>query len=232
MRVAIIQPHFLPFVGYFDLMQRVDVFVYYDTVQFKNRSWHCRTYIREQGWAAWVTAPVSRQGGSRRMLSEILWDDSQPWRAKMARRLEACYRAGRGTSLLTDILGLVCTGPKALADWNIAANAILAGALDIGTHTLRASALKPTSGEKGQRLIQICRQLQATTYVCGPGSRCYVHDSDFEDQGIRVEWLDYGYEHVLTLRDGRSVVPTVLDLILTEGVSAARAEFSGMECHK
>jgi hypothetical protein len=230
MRVVIIQPHFLPFVGYFDLMRRADIFVYYDTVQFRARSWHCRTYIREQGQAAWLTAPVSRLGGSRRMLLEMYLDDKEPWRAKVARRLKACYPASRDSVVLTQIVSLVRSGPSELADWNIAANAVLAHALDIRTPTLRASMLGRTSGEKQQRLLHICGQLGATTYVCGPGSRCYVREADFESRGISVEWVDYGYRNTLPLHDGRTVFPSVLDSILTAGVEAARAEVFGLEC--
>lgn len=230
MRVVIIQPHFLPFVGYFDLMRRADVFVYYDTVQFRARSWHCRTYVREQGQAAWLTVPVSKQAGSRRMLLEMYLDDAQPWRAKMARRLSSCYPASRAGDVFGRIASLVLRGPGQLTDWNIAANTVLAHALEIRTPTLRASLLGTTSGEKQQRLLQICGQLGATTYVCGPGSRCYVREADFESRGIRVEWVDYGYRNTLPLHDGRIVFPSVLDSILTAGVEATRAELFGAEC--
>src|SRR5262249_38544205 len=91
MRVAIIQPHFLPFIGYFDLMNRADLFVYYDTVQFVRRSWHCRTYITERGRARWLSAPVRTPRGARRMLIEMEWADDTSWRDKTARRLEHCY---------------------------------------------------------------------------------------------------------------------------------------------
>src|SRR4051812_19172658 len=122
MRVVIIQPHFLPFMGYFELMRRADIFVYYDTVQFRARSWHCRTYVREQGRGAWLTAPVSRQAGSRRILKEMHWDDTQPWRAKMVRRLAACYPHGREHAVFSEINSLILRGPQSLTAWNIAAN--------------------------------------------------------------------------------------------------------------
>lgn len=232
MRIAIIQPHFLPFAGYFDLMRRADTFVYYDTVQFRYRSWHCRTYIRDHGGAVWLTAPVSHQGGSRRNLDQMSWDDTQPWRAKMARRLAGCYQANRESAVLAEILSLIENGPRSLTDWNIMANAVLAEALDIRTPTLRASALESTRGEKQERLLQICYQLGATTYVCGPGSRFYIREADFEKHGIGVEWVEYTYPSTLPLPDGRTIFPTVLDLLLTDGVKAAQAELFGAEWPK
>lgn len=132
--------------------------------------------------------------------------------------------------MFTQIASLVVRGPRELTDWNIAANAVLAHALDIRTPTLRASMLGTTSGEKQERLLHLCGQLGATTYVCGPGSRSYVREADFVSRGITVEWVDYRYQNTLPLHDGRTVFPSVLDSILTAGIEAARAEVFGSEC--
>ncbi len=131
MRAVIIQPHFLPFAGYFELMKRADVFVYYDTAQFVRRSWHCRTYITEQGAARWLSAPVKTAEGSRRPLSIMCWADNQYWRAKMQRRLSKLYLNTEESDLLAAIVGLISKGPSSLVNWNIAANTLIGAALDI-----------------------------------------------------------------------------------------------------
>jgi hypothetical protein len=224
MRVAIIQPHFLPFIGYFDLMNRADVFVYYDTVQFVRRSWHCRTYVNDQGKARWLSAPVQTEGGSRCPLCAMEWADDHPWRSKMARRLEHCYANAREPMGLHEILQMVRLGPPMLADWNIAANAIIAKLLGITTPVVRASLLAPVVGDKQDRIIRLCQALGATHYLCGPGSRTYVCDRDFDRSGITVEWLTYNYQYRLPTNHGEEVFPSALDLILTRGKEAARHE--------
>ena len=86
MRLVIIQPHFLPFIGYFDLMQRADVFLYYDTAQFVKRTWHSRTYISYNGQARLISLPIeTAQNGSRRPLNLMRLADHIPWRKDMAR---------------------------------------------------------------------------------------------------------------------------------------------------
>jgi hypothetical protein len=224
MRAVIIQPHFLPFIGYFDLMNRADVFVYYDTAQFVRRSWHCRTYISEQGGAHWLSAPVRTAEGSRRPLREMKWAEDQPWRIKMQRRLSKLYVNTEESHVLAAIIDLVKNGPETLVDWNIAANKLIAEVLDIETSTLKASELGTVVGDKQFRIIQLCRQLGATTYVCGPGSRSYINAQDFSESGIAVQWVDYNYDFRNTTADGVQVFPSILDLMLRKTVNAAKDE--------
>ena len=226
MRVAIIQPHFLPFVGYFDLMNRADLFVYYDTVQFVRRSWHSRTYITEKGQARWLSAPVRTTAGSRRPLSTMHWADDQPWRAKMVRRLNQLYKNCAEPHLLREILQLIRLGSANITDWNIQANALLAAMLNIRTGTLRASTLPPLTGDKQQRIIQMCRKLGATKYLCGPGSRNYVREADFAEFQIEVEWLDYDYEHWAITPDGTKILPSIIDYIFRRGLTSTFNSFT------
>jgi hypothetical protein len=226
MRVAIIQPHFLPFVGYFDLMNRADLFVYYDTVQFVRRSWHCRTYITEKGQARWLSAPVRTAEGSRRPLCAMQWADDQPWRTRMLRRLKQCYTNCTEQHLLQEVLQLIQLGPTNLTTWNIQANVLLATLLNIKTKTLRTSTLPPPTGDKQQRIIQMCRELGATKYLCGPGSRSYVREADFAEFQIEVEWLDYDYEHWAITPDGTKIFPSIIDYVLRRGLTSASSSFA------
>lgn len=223
MRAVIIQPHFLPFAGYFDLLARADVFVYYDTAQFRRRSWHCRTWISDQDGASWLSGAVDGRWGSRLPLCKVRWADQTGWRQRAERRLRSRYRATPHPDILEMILGEIAGGSEMLVDWNIRTCKIVAEALGIPTQTCRTSELAPTEGDKQDRLIQICRELGADRYLCGPGSRGYISESYFAVHGITVEWVDYRYSYSLTYGDA-SVYPSLLDLILVRGVSAARKE--------
>lgn len=231
MRMAIIQPHFLPFIGYFDLMNQADLFVYYDTVQFVSRSWHCRTYIKDGGVARWLSAPVRTKAGSRRPLHTMEWADDHNWRLKMSRRLEHCYVNAKASDCLAEILQMIRSGPPMLADWNIATNGVLAEQLGITTQTIRASRLAPVAGDKRDRIIKICKRLGATHYLCGPGSRSYVHDSDFARERITVVQLTYNYQYRLPTGRGEEVFPSALDFILNLGKEAARKELRSRSLH-
>lgn len=222
MRVVILQPHFLPFIGYFDLMNRADVFVYYDTVQFRRRSWHCRTLIAEQNIAKWLSAPVRTADGSRMPLHEAVWADDTRWRQKAVRRLRHWYAQTSQYNVLDTVAELILSGPSKLSDWNVLANDTLATLLGITTTTLRSSQMPPGSGDKQQRLIHVCKQLGATRYLCGPGSRNYVSESLFARSDIEVEWLNYDYEGRLLTEEGECVHPSIVHPILARGLEHTR----------
>ena len=226
MKVVIIQPHFLPFTGYFDLMNRADIFVYYDTVQFVRRSWHCRTYITEKGLSRWLSASVKTHNGSRKLLREMSWADDVPWRKKTAKRLENVYANNKEPYLLKQITELVEKGPTNLCDWNIEGCSILASILEIKIKTLRSSELKTVEGDKQKRIINLCQELGATHYICGPGSRNYIQDEDFAKFDIKVEWIEYNYKYKIPTQEGVDVSPSVLDLILKMGTKFARSVLS------
>lgn len=205
-------------------MNRADIFVYYDVVQFVRRSWHCRTYITDRGVARWLSAPVRTADGSRHPLSVMQWADDQPWRTKMARRLKQHYAISEEPHLLKEVLHLIEKGSSSLVDWNIAANALIGAALNIKTPTLKSSELTPITGNKQQRIIRLCRELGATKYLCGPASRSYIQDRDFAESGITVEWLNYDYEFRAMTTSGVDIFPSMIDLILLKGLNAARNE--------
>lgn len=203
-------------------MKQADVFVYYDTVQFRRRSWHCRTWISEQNIAKWLSAPVRTAGGSRMPLYEAEWADDTLWRQKAVRRLRHCYAQTTEAGVLDAVAELVTSGPGKLSDWNVLANDTLASLLGIKTATLLSSQLPRGGGDKQQRLVHICRQVGATRYLCGPGSRNYVSESFFARANIEVEWLDYDYEGRLPAGGGSCVHPSVLHPILSRGLEHTR----------
>ncbi len=223
-RIVILQPHFFPFVGYFELMQRADLFVYYDTAQFVKRSWHCRTYILENKIGRWLSLPVSHAIGSRCPISEIQVDDKSNWSENMCRRLSHIYGTAKEKSLLEDILNLIRNGPKGLSDWNISAHKVIMRYLGLNTPTVRTSELGSVKGDKLEKLLLICQRVGATNYICGPGSRFYVKDEVFADAGILVEWVNYEYGYTIALESGENVYPSIIDMIFRKGRDYALKE--------
>ena len=216
------QPHFLPFAGYFELLLRTDILVYYDTAQFCRRSWHSRTWIRQGLSAALLTVPVRRiESCARPPLSAMYLDDDQPWRQCVLRRLLSVYGC-----LPEDLVTLFQEGPERLVDFNMLLVGWLAGRLGITTPTILASALVPPAElPASERLVWICRRLEATRYLATPGARDYMDVCCFEDAGIEVAWLSYEYRHRLNRPNGGTVYPSLLDLLLVDGAIRARSEF-------
>jgi hypothetical protein len=141
----------------------------------------------------------------------------------MMRRLQHRYGHTMEPEMLRRILELIGSGPSNLSEWNIEANGLLSTNLGLRTQIVRASQLPMASGSKEDRIIRLCRELGATHYLCGPGSRTYIRDGDFAKFHIDVEWLEYDYEYRVPTAQGFEVFPSVLDLILSLGSEVARA---------
>lgn len=216
--LGVVQPHFFPFPGFFDLMRRVDLFVYYDTVQFRRRSWQCRTLIRQGAEAVWWGIPVRTPDGRCPIAAVDVAADAS-WRSKAQRRIEAVYGA-----CPAPLAALLADGPTGLADWNIAGIEWLRTELGITTPTVKASALAPTVGDGTEKLVQLCQQVGADRYLTTEGATGYLREADFAAVGVTVEWLDYAYPHRLPGPDGGQWFPSILDLLLTQGIERARAE--------
>jgi len=217
---AIMQPHFLPFAGYFDLMQRADVFVLYDIAQFRRRSWHSRTWIRQGKQAAMLTAPVHLESGARCPLDAVQLGDDKGWHRYALRRLKHVYG-----KLPMSLELLFKEGPPNLVDWNEAGINWLAEQVGVKTHMLRSSQLAPPSDiDATAKLVWMCRRVEATRYLATPGSKGYIDETKFESAGITVVWLNYDYRHTLPDESGVKIFPSLLDLLLAEGSKRAELE--------
>ncbi len=218
MRIVIIQPHFIPFIGYFDLMKRCDLFVYYDSAQYVKRSWHSRVYLPTNGVAQWISGSVDLTKGSRKPICEMKWSNNCDWRNKVSNKIEHLYGKTKTLSFLEKLLNHVQNGTADLGKWNIQMNSIIAETLNITTPVALTSMLKPTIGNKEEKILQICKELGANEYLCGPGSKLYINENTFAINGIRICWHDYSYQTKLKNRNGKYVFPSIIHPILSTGI--------------
>lgn len=180
-RCAVMQPTYLPWSGYFNLMAQVDVFVLLDDVQFQRRSWHTRNRILLQGREHLLTVPVAA-AHQRDRLDQVQTVD-EPWRARHWATLVSAYgKAPHGRELLDLLQPLyqpAQPGSRALADWNAALIGVLAQALGIATPRVRASELG-CGGQRSDHLLAICLALGCDHYLSPRGSREYLEEDAFE----------------------------------------------------
>jgi len=193
--VAIMQPTFLPWLGYLDLMDAVDEWVSLDDVQFSYRSWQHRNRIRERGGLGWLTVPV--RGDQRRApLPDVRIGEHADYPARLCARFDESYRAAPHRDLgraVLDPLAESQAGDR-LVDLNHALVERLRAAFEITTPVRLASALD-CRGTRTAHLVEICRAVGATTYVTPPGSLDYlVADRGlFDDAGLAVEVQVYDH---------------------------------------
>lgn len=189
--VAIHQPNFLPWLGYFDKLAQCNVFVLLDSVQFpkKGGTWINRVQVLASGQPALITVPVVRAYHGVRRVDEMLIDESRPWRRKLLATIEQSYRRApyfeETMPLVTEI---VTHDDPLLADYNEAGLRRLAAAvgLDPGKF-VRASGLD-VSSVATDLLIDITRSVGGETYLAGGGAGGYQEDEKFARKAVRLEY--------------------------------------------
>ena len=172
------QPTFLPWAGYINLIASVDLFVFLDDAQYERASWQNRNRILVAGEAAWLTVPVCRDqlGAS---LDKVWTDDKLQWRRKHLRTLEQAYARTPGRAEMMDIVhGLEGAGPSPLADLNISLLEAICVRLGVATPTMRSSALA-IAGRRTERLVSILERVGCTEYVTTPGALDYLGEDGF-----------------------------------------------------
>jgi hypothetical protein len=185
MLVAIHQPQYLPWLGYLDKIDRADIFVILDNVQFKKNEWQNRNRIRTpQGWQ-WLTVPVLHRFGQR--IAEVQINPAEDWAAKHLRALEMHYaRAPHREPYLQGLRALYGRRWDSLAGLNLAVIRWLMEAFGIATPLRLASAMTLRE-EPTDRLIDICRAVGGTRYLAGAGADGYMDVARFEASGITLE---------------------------------------------
>jgi hypothetical protein len=225
MKCVILQPSYIPWRGYFDQINRADVFVFYDDVQYDKHGWRNRNQIKTSQGRQWLTIPVHSQGVVEKSIpiNQVTIDWSKAWNAAHWKTLGYAYgRAPYFQTYAELIEPFYLRRDKLLADFTIDLTIALAGALGIHhTRFVRASEVQ-VSGQKTDRLIQILTHLGADHYISGPSAREYIENDKFTSAGIRLEYMDYNYPDYPQLHAPFDPNLSILDLLFMTGPDAMR----------
>jgi UDP-2,4-diacetamido-2,4,6-trideoxy-beta-L-altropyranose hydrolase len=229
-KIAIAQPTYLPWLGYFDLLDQVDKFVLLDTVQFSKQSWQQRNRIKTPTGLQWLTVPVVFRGrlGQRIVDAEIR--EPEFWRDHL-RTIELNYRRAPFFDLyypaLSELLRAGSSGLR-LAELTITLFRWLSEVLGIKTPIVRSSELA-AEGKRTQLLAEICSLSGATTYVSPLGSADYLlHEMPIlTGRGVTVVFQHYEHPLYHQLFPPFQAHASVLDLLFNEGENSLATIRSG-----
>lgn len=217
--VAIHQPNFLPWLGYFEKIARSDVFILLDNVQFpkKGGSWTNRVRLLVSGRPKWVTVPVSRSYHGVRRIDEIEVDDTQPWRRKILETVRTSYaRAPHFTEVFSLIESWLSNPTTRIAELNIVAIRDLAQHLGFETKDLVLASELDCSEKATELLICLTTAVHGTTYLCGGGAD-YQDDAAFAAAGLSLRYQDF--EHPEYSQTGEEFHPglSIVDALMWQG---------------
>ena len=216
--VALHQPNFFPWLGYFDKIVRADVFVLLDDVQFSKTggTWSNRVQLLAGDQARWVTLPVVRTYHGLRQIREMEIDNRQPWRRKLLQTLRANYgRAPHFDAVFPHVAELIENDTTSLLEFNLRALTALCGLMDIETNKLVRGSSLQIGGRATDRLIDAVQAVGGTSYLCGGGAGDYQDDHSFSQAGVRLVYQNfehpiYAQGHSETFVAGLSCVDALM----------------------
>jgi hypothetical protein len=222
-RIAIHQPNYFPWLGYFAKIARADVFVLLDDVRFQRgnaTSITNRTKVKTRQGPQWLTVPVTRGGSS--LIRDVTIDYQRNWVKKHLDTLRFTYAR---SPFFSEVHGLVeetlAHRPEGLATLNELGIRAVCGLLTIATPIVLSSSLGLDAGDKNLRIVEICRALGATVYLSGAGARRYNDEAMFAAHGVALEYNRF--EHPVYPQLHGPFVPglSALDALFNRGPGLA-----------
>ncbi|HEY9679188.1 MAG TPA: WbqC family protein [Drouetiella sp.] len=228
---AILQSNYIPWKGYFDLINSVDEFVIYDCVQYTTNDWRNRNKIKTQNGLQWLTIPISSSFSQKDKISEVVTSNNI-WRKKHWNSLCTNYAKAPYFSMYKPLLNNLYNESEesSLSKINRAFIDAICKSLEIKT-TISDSSKYVIEGDKNQRLINLCKQTGANVYLSGPAAKSYLDEKEFEANGIAVRWMDYSdYPDYTQLHPPFEHYVSVLDLLFNAGPDSYKYMKSSHAC--
>ena len=216
MVVAVHQPQYLPWLGYFDKIDRADIFVLLDNVQFKKNEWQNRNKIKTaQGWQ-WLTVPVRYK--HPQLIYEVEINNAVRWQHKQRQSLLSNYKKAIYYDYLLDFLEEILSRTwQGISQLNIDVVKRLVDLLGIDTPLYVASQIGEFSRDPDERLVAIIRYFGADTYLAGSGGRQYMDLDKYRENGIEVIFQNYEHPVYDQLYSKFEPYMSVIDLIFNHG---------------
>jgi hypothetical protein len=232
MRIAMHQPHFFPWLGYFDRLRHADLFILLDTSPYESDNFQDRVRIKREAGTEWISVPLET-ASSREAIADMRIRAARPgpasgrrlWAREALRAIETSYaHAPHFQRYYPQVAGIFAAEWEKLVDLDQRSIEFLMGALGIRTPVIRASSLGVT-GEKTALALRLCRAVKADALLCGLGdSRGCLDAGLLKREGVTVEWQEFRHPRYEQHPSPERFEPglSALDLLFNRGPQAGR----------
>lgn len=213
---VILQPGYLPWLGFFEQMWKSNAFVFYDDVQFDKNGWRNRNRIKTAQGVQWLTVPVKVHLGEA--IKDVMIDNKQRWAEKHLRAIAIAY----SKSLFFEknfqvISGILSKKWERLLDLDVQLILALNKILGLDRNIFFSSELRSKDGGKTGRLINICKEIGADFFYESDAGQNYIDAAEFENAGIELKYQNYKHPAYSQLHGEFTSFMSVIDLIFNEG---------------
>ena len=217
-KTAVLQSNCIPWKGYFDLINSVDIFVIYDLVQYTKNDWRNRNQIIAGGKPAWLKIPVRQERLDQRIDETRVADPR--WAKKHWRTIEQSYSNSPGLTQFGESVDDTLMGgadEPLLSPVNLKMINMLCSQMEIDTKIISSDEFDLPE-DRVDRLIHICKELGADEYVSGPAAKIYLDEGRFHEEGLKVSWFEYdGYPEYAQRSEDYNHFVSVPDLLFCTG---------------
>ncbi len=226
MIISVHQPQYIPWLGYFDKIAKCDTFVFLDNVQYKEREFQNRNKIRtKDGWS-WLTVPVISQGKGRQNIRDVKIDNEIAWQRKHLGALRSAYaKADFFDKYYSFFEKVLARDWEYLKDLNFEISRFILSDLNISTPICFESDLK-VNALSSERIVDICRQLKADTYLSGAGGRDYLDEKLFAGENIKLLYQDFKHPEYKQCYQPFEPYMSIIDLLFNHGKHSREILFS------
>ncbi len=214
----ITQSNYIPWKGYFDSINQVDIFVIYDDMQYTKRDWRNRNYIKTPQGLKWLSIPVEVSGKFHQKINETLisdksWNRSHWESIKQNYKDAACYKDHKDW---IESLYMNCNFDK-LSEVNAYFLKEIGHFLGIKTEYRRSEDFV-LSEDRTQKMVDICVELGVDHYYTGPNAKQYIEEDKFLSKGVILNYFDYsGYSEYPQLHGQFEHGVSIIDMIMNLG---------------
>ena len=229
-RLVIIQPSYIPWRGFFHQIQKTDIFMFYDDVQYDVDGWRNRNRVKTASGTRWLTIPVRAAGHllKKTPINEIRIDWNRNWAKKHWTTLQNSYGAAPYFERYAPLLeSFYARHDERLSELTIDLTLALAAELGIRhTRFVRSSELK-IEGTKTDRLLSLLGAVGSRRYISGPSARAYIDHDKVAAAGVSIEYMVYDYPEYEQLHPPYDPAVSILDLLFMKGPDAGRDIWGG-----
>ena len=228
------QPYFLPYLPYWQLIHACDTFVLLDDSYYRTRGWINRNRILVQGSIQWMTVPLHRSSQNKR-IGEITLSKHGNWKSRLLTTVERAYASAPYRDRGVDILRSILTHSQARLDEFLEHSIRLtAQGLGISTEILSSRKDLENSTAAGlDRVLEICEEAGASVYL-NPVRGAFLYEtSRFQKKGIGLSFLQAQWEEIdLTSECEEGPTLSILDLLMWNEPQDIAKSFSHFELHQ
>lgn len=222
-KVAIVQSNYIPWKGYFDLINLVDEFILFDDMQYTRRDWRNRNRIKSRQGPIWLTIPVEVKGKYLQKINETIISDPK-WNHLHWKTVVHNYSRAEYFHVYRELFEDLYLGSREryLSQVNHRFLVAICKILGINTRISWSTDYDLAEG-KTERLVALCRQANAPEYVSGPTAKGYIEEELLASEGISLSYMDYsGYPEYNQFFPPFEHKVSIIDLIFNEGPRATK----------